>query len=106
MVTPSPNRWRRCRRAAHPPDLGDAAGVLPSPIWNATNCSEVAGEALRLTRLPNRVPSHPAPKAQSGPPEILFMGRLQTRKRPVLFVDMACALLADGLDARFTLVGP
>lgn len=86
--------------------LRDAAAVCYLTDLERDQLQQVAGEALRLTRLPNGVPSYPAPKAQSGPPEILFLGRLQTRKRPVLFVDMARALLADGLDARFTLVGP
>jgi glycosyltransferase involved in cell wall biosynthesis len=31
---------------------------------------------------------------------------MHARKRPLVFVDMAKTLLAEGLDARFTLVGP
>ena len=39
-------------------------------------------------------------------PEVLFCARLQERKRPLMFIEMAKALLAEGLDASFVLVGP
>jgi len=37
---------------------------------------------------------------------VLFLARLQERKRPLAFVRMARTLLAEGVDASFVLVGP
>jgi glycosyltransferase involved in cell wall biosynthesis len=56
------------------------------------------------------VPEYPAAATTVGAhtdvPEVLFLARLHARKRPGLFVEMARRLLADGVHARFTLVGP
>lgn len=69
----------------------------------------VAGPDLRLVELGNGVPEYPT--AHSGrtlgrAPEVLFAARMHARKRPVVFIEMARELLASGMDARFTLVGP
>lgn len=45
-------------------------------------------------------------KSESQPLEVLFAARLHPRKGTRLFVAMAQHLLATGLDARFTLIGP
>lgn len=66
----------------------------------------VGGPALRLAELDNGVPGYPAPAAPTGQPEVLFAARMHARKRPVAFVEMAKELLRNGIDARFTLVGP
>ena len=42
----------------------------------------------------------------SNGPEFLFLARLHPRKRALVFVDAAAALLSTGLQASFTLVGP
>jgi len=67
---------------------------------------EVAGAPLRLVRLGNGVPDYPAAVRRPGQPEVLFAARMHPRKRPMAFVDMAKTLLAAGVDARFTLLGP
>jgi glycosyltransferase involved in cell wall biosynthesis len=42
----------------------------------------------------------------TSPPEILFCARLQERKRPLAFVEMANLLTSEGVDARYTIIGP
>ncbi len=61
---------------------------------------------LRLASLGNGVPDYPAAVDGPGTPEVLFAARMHPRKRPLVFVEMAKALLDAGVDARFTLVGP
>jgi glycosyltransferase involved in cell wall biosynthesis len=66
----------------------------------------VAGPRLRLVALGNGVPDYPTAVPAAGPPEVLFAARMHPRKRPVAFVEMAKTLLNEGVDARFTLIGP
>ncbi|GGG28201.1 glycosyl transferase family 1 [Rhodococcoides trifolii] len=68
----------------------------------------VAGQQdSRLHWLTNGVPETAVDAAQrTTPPEVLFLARLQSRKRPLMFVAMARELLEQGMRARFTLVGP
>lgn len=64
---------------------------------------------LALTHLPNGVPAwtpDPQSPGESGGVEVLYLARLQKRKQPLLFVAAAAELLAEGLDATFTVVGP
>jgi len=42
----------------------------------------------------------------SDPPDVLYLARLQARKRPVDFVEMADILVRQGVRARFSIVGP
>lgn len=65
----------------------------------------LAGETLRLVELRNGTPEVPLvpPPAQ---PNVLFMARLQARKRPTTFVHMARLMLDARADATFSLVGP
>lgn len=86
--------------------LADAAAVLYLTDLECRQLREVARGDVRLVQLPNGVPDYPSAEPRTGPPEILFLARLDERKRPVLFVEMAHQMLADGVDARFTLVGP
>ena len=57
--------------------------------------------------LPNGVP---VPSASANPDgdkvDVLFLARLHERKRPTFFVETGAKILADGIDARFSLVGP
>jgi glycosyltransferase involved in cell wall biosynthesis len=64
------------------------------------------GRPWRSERLANGVSTAASP-AEPGPgrPEVLFLGRLEKRKRPAAFVRMAARAIAAGVDARFTLVG-
>jgi glycosyltransferase involved in cell wall biosynthesis len=57
--------------------------------------------------LPNGVPpSPPLAAPDDGVVEVLYLARLHERKRPALFVDSAQDILREGIDARFTLIGP
>jgi glycosyltransferase involved in cell wall biosynthesis len=67
---------------------------------------EVARAPLNLVHLENGVPEYPPATGDAPVPEVLFVARLHARKRPLLFVEMAKALLAEGVRARFTLIGP
>jgi glycosyltransferase involved in cell wall biosynthesis len=68
---------------------------------------EVLGSAITCQRLPNGVPAQPdSPDVVKGGREVLFCARLQERKRPVAFVEMAAELLRRGLAATFAMIGP
>ncbi|WP_380156445.1 glycosyltransferase [Kineococcus sp. R86509] len=57
-------------------------------------------------RLTNGIPDvDPVPPLPARP-GVLFLGRLVARKRPALFASTAAALLGEGIDADFALVGP
>jgi glycosyltransferase involved in cell wall biosynthesis len=47
----------------------------------------------------------PSQPSSSGPVEVLFVGRLEHRKGVDVLLDAARALIAEGMDAHFTLVG-
>lgn len=67
---------------------------------------DVAQGKARLTPLSNGVPLYEPPIVADTVPEVLYLSRLQARKRPVDFVAAALGLSARGLPARYTLVGP
>lgn len=85
--------------------LRDAGAVCYLTPLERDQLTSVARSRLRLSHLINGVPDYPAAGPRTGPPEVLFAARLHPRKRPLAFVEMAHALLAEGADARFTLVG-
>lgn len=62
---------------------------------------------VRIADLPNGV-SLPAaePRTERARPEVLFLARLQPRKRVLLFAEAAHRLLDAGVDADFVVVGP
>lgn len=68
------------------------------------------GESINLVHLRNGVPLYPQAEPfgsdAADTPEVLFLARLQERKRPADFVSAAKQLISDGVDARFNLVGP
>jgi glycosyltransferase involved in cell wall biosynthesis len=86
--------------------LRDAGAVFYLTAQEREQLKEVARAPLRLVRLGNGVPEYPAAGHRPGPPEVLFAARMHPRKRPLVFVEMAKALLEAGVDARFTLIGP
>jgi glycosyltransferase involved in cell wall biosynthesis len=86
--------------------LRDAKAVLYLTEQEREQLGEVARTQLRLVPVSNGVPVYPATGQRQGTPEVLFVARMHPRKRPLVFVNMAKALLDEGLDARFTLVGP
>jgi glycosyltransferase involved in cell wall biosynthesis len=86
--------------------LRDAKKVLYLTEQEREQLVEVARTQLAFMALENGVPEYSAAGQRPGPPEVLFVARMHARKRPLVFVDMAKKLLDEGLDARFTLVGP
>lgn len=65
-----------------------------------------AAEGISLLRngivLPERVPA----TSEGGPADVLFLGRLQPNRRVMAFAAAAERLVADGIDATFSVVGP
>ena len=86
--------------------LRDAKAVLYLTDLERRQLRDVARNELRFVQLANGVPTYPPASERSGPPEIVFVARLDARKRPMLFIAMAKKLLSEGVDARFALVGP
>lgn len=97
--------------------------LLTRPILRAARCVfyltereradlvSVAGRSLSLVYLPNGVPlpEHLATEQTYGPagnPEVLYLARLHSRKRPMVFVRAAEALSSEFPHVRFSLVGP
>lgn len=86
--------------------LRRAAGAFALTAVDADRLRAVETKAVVLD-LPNGVtlPAEPERGAHADP-EVLFLARLQPRKRVLLFADAARRLIADGVPARFTVVGP
>ena len=77
---------------------------------NANEASELKSmfpaSSSRVRVIANRVE---LPDRVTPPPErteFLFVGRLESRKRPALFANAALQRLREGSDAVFTLIGP
>jgi len=89
------------------PVLRGAATVLYLTSNERAGLQEVARDSLQqLSELGNGVPGADVDRLPQQPPEVLFLARLQERKRPLMFVSMAEQLLGEGMDATFRLVGP
>jgi len=86
--------------------LRDASAVLYLTEQERSQLAEVARGPLNLVPLGNGVPGYPPVSNGTHPVEVLFVARMHARKRPLMFVDMAKALLAEGIDAQFALIGP
>jgi glycosyltransferase involved in cell wall biosynthesis len=86
--------------------LGDAKAVLYLTEQERAQLGDVARGPLNLIQVGNGVPDYPTASKPPEPPEVLFVARMHARKHPVTFVEMAKALLDEGLDVKFTLVGP
>jgi glycosyltransferase involved in cell wall biosynthesis len=84
--------------------LRAAAGVFHLTEFERSQLQQVAGD-LRFVPLANGVPSAAATPPPNQP-EVLFLARLASRKRPKLFVEAARRLHADYPDTSFALVGP
>ncbi|GAA5033978.1 glycosyltransferase [Microbacterium fluvii] len=92
---------RRTRRI-----LSAADGAFALTDVDAARLAAVE-PSVRLRGLPNGVTVPPAGEERGGhPPEVLFLARLQARKRVLLFAEAAHRLLDDGVDAVFRVVGP
>lgn len=68
----------------------------------------VAGPAIRAERLPNGIPLVPISRdaRDADRPTVLYLARLQERKRPLSFVAMASVLAHEFPGAAFVMVGP
>jgi len=86
--------------------LRDANAVLYLNDQERQQLRDVAGTQLHLAQVGNGVPDYPVADDRPAPTEVLFVARMHARKRPIAFVEMAKTLLSEGLDARFTLIGP
>lgn len=89
--------------------LRSAAAVCHLTALERDQLVQVAGERLNLVPLRNGVPGpHLADLSASPSPgrEVLYLARLQKRKRPVMFVEAALALAPKHPRATFTLAGP
>lgn len=67
---------------------------------------EVSGKAIALQELTNGVPLPPPSPAADPVPEVLFLARLHSRKRPLMFVEMAAELHEKFPTVKFSIVGP
>ena len=108
-VAPLVDRW------AMGPLVRGARRVLALTGHEVERLRGVTGpDAENVLVVPNGVDpasvEAPAGAARStqddGVPEVLFLSRLHARKRPLAFVRAAQALRADGVRARFTVIGP
>lgn len=89
--------------------LRAAATILHLTPTERDSLRVVGGTDLPLRFLKNGVPrANAAPSAEIRPSriDVLYLARLQARKRPQLFVSAAIALADAHPEARFTLVGP
>lgn len=88
------------------PLLRGADAVLYLTDLERAQLETVARSPIMLKHLSNGVPEGPPRTEVPGRTEVLFVARIHPRKRPLAFIEMAKALLADGVDAEFTLIGP
>lgn len=92
------------------PILRRAAAVFCLTHDEARDLS-VVERRCRVVILPNGVPAAPAQPATRTdsahrPVRVLYLARLQERKRPAVLVRSALTLLGEGRDVQFALVGP
>lgn len=67
---------------------------------------EVSSTELNLEFLPNGVPRADASNPPNKMEKILYLARLQARKRPELFVEMAARLHPEFPQIQFVMIGP
>lgn len=89
------------------PVLKRAARVFHLTEAEKRGLEALVPSSLRLEELKNGVPaSRTLAPTKDKVIEVLFLARLQARKRPLIFVQMAKTLHARFPTARFVLVGP
>jgi glycosyltransferase involved in cell wall biosynthesis len=88
--------------------LSGASAVLFLTATERAGLIDVAGQDLPMIELPNGVPAMEVPERRHdvARPEVIFCARLQARKRPDAFVEMARILHDRGIDARYRVCGP
>jgi len=85
--------------------LKAADAVFYLTLDEREDLERVGGRDMNLREMTNGVP-YAAPWPIPDAMDVLFLGRLHSRKRPLLFVQMADRLVRKGCDARFSIVGP
>lgn len=99
-------------RAWTRPTLRGAATICSLTSTEDADLRAVCGADLHPVRLRNgvRPPTSALPKtvrsADSRPADVLFLARLHPRKRVMDFARAAASLLAEGMAATFSVVGP
>lgn len=89
------------------PALSRAAAVLALTELEAEELSSRSPAPIAVHQISNGVAIRSERNSSSTVhPIIVFVGRLQERKRPVLFVRMARKLLESYPSARFEIIGP
>ncbi|UKA62109.1 glycosyltransferase [Arthrobacter sp. FW306-04-A] len=90
------------------PVLRTAGQVFYLTDQERTDLEGVVPGLLRFAELLNGVPTASSQFGSPEPetPEVLFLARLQARKRPMVFIEMAKRLQGRFPQARFVLVGP
>lgn len=86
--------------------LRGAGAVLHLTPEEREGLLAVGAPEATLHQLGNGVPDATGDDPLPGRTEVLFLARLQERKRPMTFVRMARTLIDEGVDASFVLVGP
>lgn len=66
---------------------------------------EMLGDETPTVQLPNGVALTDLRPRPEGRPDVVFMARLHPRKRVMDFAEAARNLIADGIDARFSVIG-
>ena len=107
-IPPAQNFWRNMLRERF---LSGMDAILTYSQLGAAQYREAGFASGRVFVAPNAVasrPDHPLPERepdfQTGRASLLFVGRLQARKRVDLLIR-ACASLPEGIQPELTLVG-
>ena len=66
---------------------------------------EVLGGASMTVQLPNGISVSDSLPRPQGRPDVVFMARLHPRKRVMDFAEAALALIQDGVQAKFSVIG-
>jgi glycosyltransferase involved in cell wall biosynthesis len=86
--------------------LAGAEAVLYLSPTEKAGLLEVEPELTNLQHLGNGVPAVEEIPPLPDRPEVLFLSRVDERKRPLMFAEVGRQLLAEGIDASFAVVGP
>ncbi|MFI0907824.1 glycosyltransferase [Streptomyces sioyaensis] len=105
MVQPRGSAVARLFDRVYVPLLRRALAALVLTDEEEAGLRQVLGpRGPRLVRLPNGVRTRPADEERDGA-DVLFLARLQTRKRPEAFVRMAALVHRKRPEVSFTLHG-
>ena len=92
--------------------LRTASSVIAYPGVDGDDLFQISHRKATVEQMVNGISidgilnSHQKQAEPANPPEVMFMARLHPRKRVLAFADMAKILVQNGIDARFTVIGP